>query len=235
MLYLFADESYLDNVAYLVGGLLVNQSQIDAFDRSYDDIIWKTNKAHPEVGLNIELHGHELFQRSGEWECLREKVDVAYAIYKRAITRIPLTGAKWTVRGVRQQGNLFERYAFPDPPHLIAFTHLLERICDQAGNEPVTVIADMVDDRELYEERLIFYKENGTPGYRSSKLPNIQFPIQWIDSKESRTLQACDLATYIYYRKRFMQNAHFRAVAEVQKLRDIVLPALQSSHGVWTP
>jgi len=237
MLYAFVDESYIEGKVHLVGALVVTPEQLAALDRSLNDLIWKTNKTHPEVSLDHELHGQLLYSRSGEWECLREKVAVAYAIYRNAVSRIASTGSTWFIGGVRRVDRLTSRYVDPWPPHQIALQYVLEAVNEHAqlAGESVTVIADQVPDQAHHEARVQAWQLRGrTPGWKPSDLACIESPFQWEDSRAHRGLQAADLLTYIYLRKRFNAGENPRSRKETVRISDLARPIL-SVENVWTP
>jgi hypothetical protein len=234
VLYAYIDESYVDGRAYLMGALVVTRNQMDNVNEALDSIMWKTNRAH-DVPLSVELHGHELFQRTGAWRGIAGKPKLAFSIYGRALSQVTNTGAKFILRGVDRVDRLPARYSTPQPPHAIALQHLLERLDIYANRqgERITVIADQVPDQAHHEARMRGYQLEGTPGYRRSLLSLIEMPIQWEDSAHHRGLQAVDLMTYIYRRKVFQVETHARLTGEVARLADAMRPALEY-HNVWT-
>lgn len=80
------------------------------------------------------------------------------------------------------------------------------------------IVKAYLDDHYTAPEgrkEFIEYKENGTFGYRSSKLKNI-VEMEFYDSKSHYGLQASDLCCYIYQRHLCVTDAH----PKVQKLQD---------------
>lgn len=238
VLYAYIDESYIEGKVHLVGALVLDARQVDRLKLGLDDILWKTNQAHPEVSLEAEFHGQNLFQRSEDWSCLRAKPSIAFAIYRRAVRQIAAVNGAWFVGGVRRIDRLAERYKTPWPPHQIALQYALELVDEYAieRDEDVTIIADQVPDQAHHEARVSQWQDLGrTPGWKGRPLNRIQRPFDWADSREHRALQASDMLTFIYLRKRFgFVTAHPRTVAEVQKIRDIAYPCL-TKDNVWTP
>lgn len=240
MLHAFIDESYVAGQVHLIGALVLDARQIDALTLALDEVIWKTNRAHPEVPLSIELHGQNLFQRTEEWSCLREngKTSLAFAVYRRALHHIQQVGGVWFVGGVRRIDRLEHRYGDRAwPPHQIALQYTLEMVNSYAAErgERVQVVADEVPDQAHHEARMRQFQGDGrTPGWRPSDLGQIDMPFSWEESRQHRPLQAVDLLTYLYKRKRFDVDAHGRTRHEVAKMRDIVRPMLVAQH-IWTP
>lgn len=234
MLWAYLDESYRSDI-YLIGAVVVNAQQKWAINLGLDDVMLKTHRAHG-VPQDLELHGQQLFQRSEDWRCLSERPKAAFATYRHALERIQVSGARVFIRGVRPQ-RLVARYgARARPPHEVVLTHLLERVNDyaRARGEQVTIVADEVNDQAHHEARMAAFQTIGTPGYRTSKLDQIVMPFQWQSSAEHRCLQAADLVTFVYLRKRFWKEKHVRVAAQVQKLRDAIAPAIEHDW-IWVP
>ncbi|MCX6501975.1 MAG: DUF3800 domain-containing protein [Microbacterium sp.] len=235
-MYAFVDESYITGSVHLIGALVLDTRQVDRLRMSLDEVIWKTNRSHPEVPLTAELHGQNLFQRSEEWKCLRQKTDVAFAVYRRALHHVAQAQGAWFVGGVRRIDRLEGRYVEPWPPHQIALQYTLEMVDEYADalDQQVTVIADQVQDQAHHEARMRqFHANGGTPGWKPRTLSRITFPIDWVDSRTHRCLQASDMLTFLYLRKRFVPNNE-RLAHQAAKMSDIVRPILRGEH-VWTP
>lgn len=233
----YIDESYIEGSVHLIGALVLDRQQVDRLGLGLEEIVWKTHRSHPEVPLGIEFHGQNLFQRTNEWSCLRHKPGVAFAIYRRALHLIRQVGGAWFIGGVRRIDRLEARYIDPWPPHQIALQYALEQVHNYAvaQGELVQIVADQVPDQAHHEARIRQFQTAGrTPGWRATSLDSIVMPFRWEDSRDHSGLQAADLLTYVYLRKRFASGAHTRTVAEVQKLRDTIAPMLVSQH-VWTP
>lgn len=238
MLYAYLDESYMQGQVYLMGALILTPQQVQRLNSSLDGVIWSTHKAHPGISMTSELHGQALFQRSGDWVGLRAIPSAAFAIYRRSVSQIVQSGGVYMVRGVRRPDRIAERYPFnPWPPHQIALQYLLEEIHRYAKgkNEQVTLIADQVPDQDHHESRMQAFQLKGqTPGYRSESLDSIAFPMQWVDSREHRALQAADLLTFAYLRKWFAQGSHPRPARELDRIYDLFEQMIAAS-GMWTP
>jgi len=248
VLYAYIDESYIEGQVYLVGALVLTRNQVDSVTFGLEEVLWRTNHSHPEIPLDIEFHGQQLFQRSDEWAVLRQRaadgrvVDRAklgYSIYRRAVGKVARTGGKWFIAGVRRPDRIPARYPIdPWPPHAIALQFCLERVSDYAASigERVCVIADNVQNQALHEAHMRVFQDRGrTMGWVPRDINQIDRGFQWVDSREHRPIQACDLLTYIYLRRRFVTGSHPRPAAEILRLRDLAVPILQGSGYIWTP
>lgn len=234
MLHAFIDESYIKGHVYLVTAVVATDAQVRSIHQRLDDVMWRTHRAHG-VDPGTELHGQLLFQRVGIWKCFRDMPAAAHATYRSALAQVAASGARVFVRGVRED-RLLKRYSDPLPPHSVALQHLLERINDYALSvgERVTVTADEVQDSAHHDERVASWAAWGTPGFKPSKLTEIDLPILWQPSHEDRCLQAADLASYIYLRKRFHPTTDSRLAQAVQQARDAIYPAMEHDW-IWIP
>ncbi|WP_230670834.1 DUF3800 domain-containing protein [Rathayibacter sp. Leaf248] len=241
VLHAFLDESYFKNDVHIVGALVLTSDQIHVVDTALNDIIWETSRVHPQVPLDIEFHGQNLFQRHQDWTCLRNPVDqpkLAFAIYRRALSRIVQAGGIWIIGGIQQIDRLARRgYPEPWPPHQIALQFTLERVHDYAASvgEQVRIVCDEVPDQAHHEQRMQQFRLAGrTPGWEPRTLSTIEPDWTWTDSRHHRSLQAIDMLTYVYLRKRFVPGGDERVKAEVVKMRDIIHPHLHREK-IWTP
>ncbi|MEG3614330.1 DUF3800 domain-containing protein [Isoptericola haloaureus] len=106
-----------------------------------------------------------------------------------------------------------ERYVDPHPPHDVVLGHLLESINDvaHANDQKAVVVADEVHAAERHRTNFRHYRRSGTPGYQSSRLPQVIDTIHFGPSEHSRLLQAVDLATFIYRRRCTVRETNDRA------------------------
>lgn len=234
MLHAAIDESYQKDYVYIMSAIVATTSQLARLERALDDVIWKTHKAHG-ADPGIELHGQQLFQRTGEWDFLRGKPQAAHSIYRGALHAIAQSGVRIFIRGVRTD-RLLARYSSPHPPHAVVMQHLLERLNDYASaqGERLTIVADEVEDQAHHEARMRQFQEAGTPGWRSSKLECVQMPFRWAASHKERGLQAADLVAFLYHRRRFHQETDLRVAAALQRVRDEIYPSFEH-EWVWNP
>jgi hypothetical protein len=236
MLHAYVDESYVKNGVYFVGALVVDPVQLWPLQIGMESILWRANKQHG-VPLDAEFHGRDLFQRSGEWECLREKAATAHAIYRNALRFVPKVAGRVTIRGVdAARFNAASKLEIPE--HSTAFIMVLERINRFAEREgrTVKVFADRVNDEADQERRIQMYRSLDPIelGYRRPFLNNIENPINWVDSREHHALQALDLSLFIYRRNHAHTEKHDRVEAAVSKMYAELAPALVGC-GTYPP
>lgn len=237
MLRAFIDESYQDKDPYLVGAYVVDRDQLDRINFGLDEIVRKTHDCQDDFPSEIEFHGQQMFQRSGEWRFLRERTNLAHAIYRRAVGKVASVGGKWFIAGVRRTDRLAGRYVNPWPPHAIALQYVLEMVDEyaEAQGEQVEVIADTVQNERVHEAHIRVFQDRGrTAGWKPRALAQVNREFQWVDSRDHRGLQAVDMLNYIYFRKRFAQNPHPKTVEQIQRLRNRAYPVL-AGENIWTP
>jgi hypothetical protein len=112
------------------------------------------------------------------------------------------------------------RYMRPWPEHTIVLQHMLERL-DEFGQElgeQVLVIADDIDDPERHRANLHDFRLTGTPGYRSSRLPNILDTLHFAPSRHSRLIQAADLVTFLHRRRTTITETNPRQAQAIDRL-----------------
>lgn len=244
MLWAFIDESYRRDEGYIVGAIVVSRHQLDNITTSLDHIARTNHEIYPEIPHGIEFHGQQLFQRSEDWACLRlpngqDRPRLGYSIYRRAVGAVVNSTAPWFIAGVHRPGRIPERYPRdPWSPHSIALHYVLERVNEYAEtqNERVKVVADVVANQQLHEAHVELFS---TGGRRLGRVPRrldlIEPGFDWVDSRLHRPLQAIDLLTYIYLRRRWGRDQmHPRAQAELQRLRDTAAPTLLREY-IWQP
>jgi hypothetical protein len=169
---------------------------------------------------DAELHGHELFHGKGLWHCVPLRLRVnTYAAATEAIER---AGAKLFLRCIDKAGQA-ARYTTPYPAHETALQYLLEDLNDYARSygEQVLVLADEVHAESRHRTNFRCFKAQGTPGYRSSKLDAILDTLYFGPSDHSRLLQAADLATFMYLRRKTVTETDPRAT--------------RANESIWAP
>jgi hypothetical protein len=140
------------------------------------------------------------------------------------MTEIGSSGAAAVFRCIDTVGQS-RRYARPDPPHEVALQYLLEDVNDyvtELGGH-VLVVADDVHSAERHRTNFRFFRRHGTPGYRSSTLDAVLDTIYFGPSSHSRLLQAADLLTYMYTRRKTVREADQRA----QAVNDLIWERVQ--------
>ncbi|MBO0822436.1 MAG: DUF3800 domain-containing protein [Actinobacteria bacterium] len=234
MLLAYLDESYTKE-RYYVGAVLVPDAAAGPLTKSLDEIV--TRVAAEERGLTseTELHAHELVTGKRSWAALRPKMRARIGVYHDAIQTIVDHETTVIVSGV-DITRLHRRYSSPDHPHSIALAFLAERIDEEAESrgERALLIADEVDQHDVYRRDLWGYQRNGTWGYRARTLHHVVDTMYFAPSNASRLLQAADLTTYLYRRRDAHTETDARAEREWGALWDRLQPVVRRSR-CWCP
>ena len=167
-----------------------------------------------------ELHGHELFHGKGLWRNVPVRLRIG--IYAKAPRAVGNSDAKLFFRCIDNVGQA-ARYTTPFPAHEVALQYLLEDLNAYARirDEQVLVLADEVHTESRHRTNFRSFKAGGTPGYRSTRLGSILDTIYFGPSDHSRLLQAADLATFMYLRR--------KAVVETDPR------AARANESIWEP
>lgn len=235
MLIAYVDESY-DQEFFYIGAALATPAQWERIAVELDTVREQTAELHG-TPRNAELHGHELMGGKGCWKPLRGKHREAAGIYVRALTIARQHGVRYIFRGLDVR-RLNSRYKYPHPPYTVVLSHLLERIneqtCREGHKEPTLVVADQITDEAVQQAKYLSYREDGTPGYRSSKLDKLDAPISFCDSSATDGLQIADLAIYAHRRRERTPLQDPRAVKTLRRICNQIDPSTRYA-GTWQP
>jgi hypothetical protein len=205
----YVDESYSKD-RYYIAGLAVHHEAVRSLESALNDVVMRAMRELDVGGYRAELHGHPLFHGEGDWE--RAKPRQRIAIYNWALEAIGRHDVKIFLCGVDSK-KLRARYIRPDDPHDVCLQHMLERVNDYANatDQAALVIADEIHEHDRRRRDLRDFKDYGTPGYLSSKLPRIVDTIHFAPSHHSRLIQAADLVAFLHHRRQTRTESDPRA------------------------
>lgn len=206
MYQLFVDESYQKD-HYYVAGVLVSEKQSDTLVARLDELAEGVRQRN-SWPASPEFHGHALMNGLDDWKSLSANFGARVTIYQKVLHAIQNSGARVYLEGV-DVNRLNARYKYPDTPHEVVLRHMLERVnehCAREG-EMCKVIADIVPQQDNFNEAIQGFTRVSTPGYRSQRLLCVEGDIQFVDSRESRGVQAADMSVYILRRYREESSA----------------------------
>lgn len=233
MYQLFVDESY-QRGHYYVAGVLVDEKQSKTLatrlDELADGVRERNNWPAPP-----EFHGHALMNGLDDWKSLNGNFGACVNIYQKVLHAIQNSGARVYLEGV-DVNRLNARYKYPDSPHEVALRRTLERVNEYCAlnGKMCKVIADMVPQQDNFNEAIQGFTRVGTPGYRSQKLLCVDGDIEFVDSRESRGVQAADMSVYILRRHREETSASKSARRANARLVKALGPALVHERK-WIP
>lgn len=200
MLQAFLDESEQRELNIFAAGILLIKCEniipltnnLEKLSRDMTDQIERENKSD----FSLELHGYDIFHRKGGWKNFhpRERISA----YGTAVELINQKIERFIVKPID-----YERLTVRDR-HVLSMTYGLERvqkIADHRQIEKVKITADKKPESErMLQQAFDRVKMFGTGGYRSSNLNRLDEKINFVDSKDSRLIQACDLILFILMR-----------------------------------
>ncbi len=200
MLLCYVDESY-NKERYWIAALLCPETEVSSLTEALDAVVTKAAKAYSGVDSKAELHGHSLFHGKDDWAPLALMPRARIGVYGDAFDAIAAHDVEVIVRGV-DIPRLNNRYTYPDHPHAVVLSHLLERIDERAEAHKTLalVIADEVDQADEYRRNLWWFQRYETSGYRARQLTRIVDTIHFAPSRASRLVQGADLLAYMWFR-----------------------------------
>jgi Protein of unknown function (DUF3800) len=215
----YIDESYTRDF-YFIGAVVVDDVSAPALERALDEVAARARSAYlPDVAAPVELHGNPLFQGSKEWAPVKRQIRALISVYEQAMKAIGSQDLHIFLRGLDCQRHR-ARYAVPRPEHSVVLQHMLERL-DEFGQElgeQILVIADDIDDPDRHRMNLHDFRLTGTPGYRSSRLPNILDTLHFAPSRHSRLIQAADLVTFLHRRRSTIVETNVKQAQAIDRL-----------------
>lgn len=236
MLVAFIDESYPSpRDKYFVSAVVMDMLALFEMGKGFREVIAYASTSF-KIDPSAELHAHEIMQQKNEWKPIAGMHRAATSIYKRGLRVISDSGARVFLEGV-DVVRLNARYgSYADDPHEVALRHVLERVNDYARlkNETVLVVADECDGQAQHAAIVELFSRIGTPGYRSSRLLQIEQPVRFDDSCAHAGLQAADLAVYLYQRKKSVVETHPEAQKAIRQMWSALSPAVKHER-LWTP
>jgi hypothetical protein len=234
MLCAFVDESERNKEFYFLGALIGTEEQVQALSDDMDKILLKHSSTFPSLSLTTEFHAHEMMAGSEDWR--RIPLRMRFGIYDEALEAISNSGAAIYIEGIDVEAQIARGYKTVTPAREVAFSYILERINEYAQRRRTTAIIVADDHHTAAESRSNFtrYQQWGTFGYRSSRLQSISDNVEFIDSKMSRALQAADLATYLYNRRKTHNEANQKAHEQKVLMWRKLSPAVNRGRArIW--
>lgn len=225
MLLAYVDESYTQST-YWIAALICPEAVLRPLAAALDSVVKKASDTY-EVPEGAELHGYALFHGKDDWVNVKTMARTRIGVYNEALNAIGQSGASIIIRGVDRR-RLEERYVHPDHPHAVVLEHLSERVDEFAATrgEYCLMIADEVEQADLYRRNLWRFQRSSTMGYRSRRLTQIVDTLHFAPSAASRLVQAADLIAFLWCRIASGADTDERAkrsnIALWQHVKDIV-------------
>lgn len=237
VLYAYVDESERDDSFYFLGATICTDDQRDELSERLNDLMERHALSAATLSPSTELHGSTMMRAAEDpWRSVPMRL--RFKIFRDALEAIEQSGTRVYIEGVNIYRQLARGYPNPTPARELAFSHLFERINECCHNdEPrIKVVADEHHTSEISRSNFSRYRNVGTYGYRSSRLPNIDQNIEFVTSHSVRPLQAADLVTYLYNRLTTVQETDQRAHEMKRDLWSVIDPAVMWPRGrarIW--
>jgi hypothetical protein len=229
----YVDESYTPST-YWIAALICEESALIPLAADLDQVVAKASAAYSGISSTAELHGYPLFHGKEDWTALATMTRARIGVYAEALDAISRHPIHIVIRGVDRQ-KLLDRYSYPDHPHSVVLSHLLERVdeCAEKHDEITLVIADEIDQADTHRQSLWYFQRHGTGGYRHRVLTRIVDTIHFAPSKSSRLVQAADLVAYLHCRMMSGNDTDERAKRANDTLWAKISPQVIHSYCWW--
>lgn len=197
MLVAYLDETYLKNKEHALIAFVVPANEIHCLETDLNALVAKARKQHDGLPENVELHGYELSGGENDWENIPPRA--RSRIYKEAIDLITQVDGAFMCRG---SVDLATRS--PGDAHEWALKIALECVNSASGkrSEKVIGICDDVGNKSVYQSMYAHARVHGTGGRFPQYLENFTDGLHFTPSCHSRLVQAVDLLSYVYRRKK---------------------------------
>lgn len=180
-----------------------------------------------------ELHGHEIWNRSGRWRGLPHSVCLdAYQEAIGLLTRFEIGVAHSSIRKTALsgiEGKLRSRKAY-----LMALQFLLEKIDAIPGSGPRLVIADRAKQYEV--DAIGMFADiqlSGIGEVPGRKYRRIGDSLHYVDSKFSSGVQLADLVAYVLQRRMKQYESHVDAEAAMARMHAEVISRRVTWRETW--
>lgn len=231
MLHAFVDESESNADYFFLSALIVKDEKLPDLNTALDDLIAQY-AATTAVPNDAELHGHDMMQQTCDWEGLPLKL--CSSVYLKAMGIINKYAEVLYIECIDRKTQA-QRYRYVYNHRTVCIGYILERINEfaQSRRDTATVYLDDHYTAEEGRKEFVHYRQNGTFGYKRSKLQQIA-SMDFHNSREYRGLQAADLCTYIANRIHTQKDAHPKVVKLQNKLWGAVKDIRdQGRYRIW--
>lgn len=187
------DESFND-AQHWVGAVLVKHTRVNEAQRAIRTVVADAAGTYG-ISADTELHGHRIFHGEGDFAPMKQLVRARIGIYASVFDCLVDAGC-WIILRAVSKPHLVNRYAYPEHPHRVAMTHLIERVDEFASGrgDHALLIADQHHETEstLFRD-LIAYQELGTWGYRGHRIGQVVDTIHFVRSATNWLVQGADM------------------------------------------
>jgi Protein of unknown function (DUF3800) len=223
----YVDESFYAS-AYWICVVLVHVDQVRPAQERLGQIVasWAADHGFP---ANAELHGSDLWHGSGPFH---EVVPgIRRGIYDDALDALVMTQPRIVIRGV-------ERHGLTLHPHRLAWRYAIESVDEEMERQGgvALVVADEHAETEIaLRGDIATYAHATTGGWRPRTITRVLRALKFLDSKENRLLQGCDLVAFLHQRRQQIgQERHPRAQSAREAHWAKIAPSVAVTR-LWVP
>lgn len=215
----FVDESERARSHYFMGALVASEPQVQTVTEAMDQLMDEFSQAFPSLSPGTEFHASEMMNGKGAWK--KVSLRAKFSLFRRVFTIIRESGARVFVEGIHY-AKLAPEANTNLTPRERAFSHLFEKINMYGSlDNQISIIADKHHDERTSRSNFSSYRLTGVYSNRANRLENINPHLSFVDSRESRLLQAADMVTYIYNRLMTKEESDDRAEKFKEELWEI--------------
>lgn len=198
MLLAYVDESYCDDWFFMVAALAHDARQARDLESAFKSLL-SSESERLAIPAPAEVHGYDLFQGVDPWgdAPLFERLAIAAKI----IDLMAQADIRFIIRGIDRAAQR-RRYPEAYAPYPMMLTHLAREVDHFAGSRQTTarMTCDEYHEHDRHRAMMDRHRTLGAPGYRKTKLPNIEGDLRFMPSHESALIQAADIVAYLRHR-----------------------------------
>jgi hypothetical protein len=200
----FVDESYSDDFFFMAAAITHTPRQLSELQTAFSRLL-REESERLAIPCPTEVHGHELFQGARMWGDTR--LHERLAIAAKVIDLMEAANIKFVIRGIDRAA---QRARYPEAysPYPLVLTHTARQLDRIAGEVQslIRITCDEIHEHDRHRAMIDRHRTLGTPGYRRSKLPNLDGDLTFVASHESALIQAADLVAYLRHRRATKPN-----------------------------
>ena len=222
-----------------MGALIVKFDAYSRIEKSMHGMMQEIAKKYPDTFSEIdEFHGSEIFSGSQKWRGLNLGQRFRFSIFNDVFNCVASEDCTVIYQGIDTK-RLTERYPLPENPHYLVLKFLLEKVDKHLAknNEFGIVICDSNSsnaDKARYRDMLREIRSIGTGGIFPHRITRIVDTLHFVDSSDSRGIQAIDMATFVHRRRSIHKNKSHDENIFLDSLWSLLEPITQQPF-IWRP
>lgn len=237
MWFAYVDESFNDRFHY-VSALLINDEVINETQAQLRALVTAAAKSWG-VPADAELKGYDIFHGEGGFAAMHAVPRARVALYRNVLQTLADAGCWVVLRGVDKEG-LSRRYVYPEHPHRVTMTHLIERVdsfCKSihGGDFNALIVADEHHETQSVLLRdLVTYQDSGTWGYLAKKITKVVDTIHFVSSHTNALVQGADMVSFLTFRAKTHTETDARNESAIRTLVAVLDDRIYHQH-CWYP